>query len=259
MQHHTLLVTGAPHSGTRLLQNMLAKHSDIAVPSHILNKVGEFYPLHVYFMNMINATSLHNQDYYFDFEELAFILDSYMQEVDNTKPFAVLKMPYYPLNCLEFLHDYFNNRLTVLYTSRSVEKVVSSYSRRGAEVIFNKNPQEHIRQVKKLPVELRRKYLTEGNKNKLIQKIIEETEQKKTYWNQANPGKEIITVHASELAKSPDYFKQLLKDTGIPVKDMDEIYSVLNKDRLMVGTSVKIKDVFWKYWSRLKENRRNRG
>lgn len=258
MTNKVLLITGAPHSGTRLLLRMLARHPEISVPEHILNSVGEFYPLHKYFVRMIDRTPLQDAHYFFDYEELAFLLDSYMQATDSAKPMAVVKMPFYPLNCLEFLHNHFRNKLHVVFTSRDPEKIYSSYSRRGADVIFNRHPDEHVRQVKKLPVSQRRQFLTEPDKGKLIREIVRSTEAKKDAWNASHPESFITSIKVSDLAKSEDLLKQLLQNLNLPQEHVHEMHRVLDQNRLMVGKTVKLKDLFWKNWSRLKEQYRKR-
>lgn len=259
MKQKAILITGAPHSGTRLLVNMLARHAEVSVPLHILNPVGEFYPLHKYFVRMIDRTPLHYENYYFDFDELRFLLDSYIQEVEPGKSAMVIKMPYYPLNCLDFFYEYFQDNLKVVFTSRNPGKVYSSYSRRGADALFNRKPDEHVRQVKKLPIGMRKTFLTEPDKARLIKEIVRTTEEKKDSWNSRHQDEKIITIKASYIAQSSQSLQKLLHALELPVQDLEEMHSVVNQGRLMVGRSVKLKDIFWKNWSRLKVYFRNRG
>ena len=241
MEQTAILITGAAHSGTRLLTRMLAKHIDISLPNEILNYVGEFYPWHTHFVKTMDKTPLHSDSYSFDFKEMKFVLDSYMTHIDKKKPYFIIKMPYYPLNCLEFLIEYFENRIYILYSERKKEKIIKSFENRAEDILYFSNPDSHLRQIKKLDLELRKEYISKPIAREIFAHIIDETYRKKENWNKNNNNYQIIEVDIEQLAKSPSYFEALLKKIDIEAKNTDESYNVLDKKRLFGNFFVKIK------------------
>ena len=241
MEQTAILITGAAHSGTRLLTRMLGTHSDISLPSEILNYVGEFYPWHTYFVNTMDKTPLHSENYNFDFEEMKFILDSYMAHIDKKKPYFIIKMPYYPLNCLDFLIEYFENRIYILYSERKKEKIIKSFENRAEDILYFSDTNSHIRQIKKLNLQLRKEYISKPIAKEIFSHIIDETLRKKETWNKNNDNFNIIDVDIENLAKSQTYFENLLKKIKIEPKNTEDSYKVLDKKRLSVNFLVKIK------------------
>lgn len=258
MKQKALLVTGAPHAGTRLVQKMLGRQPQVSFPEALLNPVGEFQPLHQYFVQVMDRTPLHADTYAFDFDELRFLLDAYLQAADSRPPFVLIKMPYYPLNCLDFFYDYFDE-LQVVFAQRKTEHIISSFQRRGEDIRYFSNPAEHMRQIKKLPLIQRRYFLAHADAVAIFRAITETTTEKMNQWNQQHPDKEIVKVDTSQLARSPGYFGEILSQLGIHEANLNASYAELNKKRLMNATWQRAKDVFWRNWSVWKEKRRNRG
>jgi len=112
-----ILTSGSGHSATRLLVRMLSQHPDVYVPLSCLNQVCEFIPLHRFFIESMDQTPLSSEEYIINEKELKFILDSYMYNIDSSKPLFVLKQPYYPLNCLSFFVNYFEKNSFLIYSS----------------------------------------------------------------------------------------------------------------------------------------------
>jgi hypothetical protein len=244
MKQKAILITGSPHSGTRLVLKMLSNHPDISVPNEILNFVGEFPPLHHYFISSVNHTPLYSADYNHDYEELKFILDSYMLKVDTNKPFVAIKMPFHPLTCLSHFYEYFGEDLQVLFTRRNREKIVTSYWRRAEDKRYFNNPESLKIQVKKLPVNKRKQALVDHDL--IFGGIVDESERLKEEWNKKYPEKSIVTLDTKMIASDREEFINILKQLDIEPKNMDEIYKELQKGRLSVGLKTKIKNNIWR-------------
>jgi len=235
-----LLITGVGHSGTRLLVNMLSHHPNIDVPFGILNNVKEFYPLHQFFVNSMDNTSLHSEKYEIDNNELKFIIESYISEVDCTKNYFVIKLPYYPLNCLNFFYKFFEGNIKFLYTKRPKEKIVKSFLRRNEDRLYFSDPQELNRQVKKLNADRRRRFLTQlnnSNKNNrdYFYELVNHSNEMKKRWNGQNPEDEFLDIKIEKFATNSSYISNILQELDLPQKYIDEMKGEVNESRLIGG------------------------
>ncbi len=246
MQQTAILITGAPHSGTRLLTNMIGKHPEVSLPEKILNPVGEFYPWHTFFVNALDKTPLYSEKYNFDFKEMKFILDRYLENLDSQKPYFIIKMPYYPLNCLDFLVEYFNDKIYILFTVRNKQKILKSFESRAVDQRYFKDPQAHLKQIKKLNIKLRKEYLSKPYAYEIISHLIDETLRKKEEWNNKNLKHQIIDVDIDKLAKKSDYFEKILSKIKLEPKNTQESYKILDKKRLSLNLKTKFKNFFKK-------------
>jgi hypothetical protein len=231
-----ILITGVGHSGTRLVVQMLARHPHVSAPSQILNAVQEYTPLHQFFIKSMDLTPISAEEYAIDASDLAFVLDSYMLAVDQSNECFVIKMPYYPLNCLEIFLDYFAGNISLVYTKRPKEKIVKSYLRRGQDRYFW-DPVEHIRQVKKLGLEDRKQYLAIKDPEGFFGDLVTHSEAKCSKWNQSNPQHRLIELDIEQFSTSRQYVSGILHQLGLSAEPIDEMLAVVNVDRLLKGKS----------------------
>jgi len=229
-----ILVTGVGHSGTRLVVQMFTKHTDVSVPVSMLNAVQEYEPLHRFFIEAMDVTPISADKYVIDRNDLTFILDSYVSGIDISKKYFVIKMPYYPLNCLEMFVDYFNGNVSLVYVDRPKEKIVKSYLRRGEDRYFS-SPVERIRQVKKLGLEGRKRYLASGDVVSFFDELVVHSATKRRRWDQDNPDHTFIQVDIEQFSTSREYLGGVLQELGLSRDPIDEMLSVVNASRLLRG------------------------
>lgn len=230
-----ILITGTGHSATRMLVHMLARHSQVAVPTSSLNYVQEFYPMHRLFIDYMDATPLHAKDCSINVEELRFLLDAYMGAIDTTKPYFVLKLPYHPLTCLDIFVDYFKGNLILANAKRPVEKIIQSFVRRGEDQHFFDDPVEHLRQVKKLDPQRRGYYLTHKDPANFFREVDRFVDAKVQEWQSRYPDMPCVQIDVEQVALSRDYLVELLGRLGLSTGDADRMLEVVDRSRLLDG------------------------
>lgn len=231
-----ILVTGVGHSGTRLVMNMLRKHPDVSVPDAAVLTPNQEYPaLLDFFRRVIDKTPLHATDYVIDWKELAFILEAYEAVVNKHKPFFALKMPYYPLNCPEFFLQRYGPCLNLVYTMRSTEKVLASYIRRREDQLFFTKVRELTRQIKKLGVDDRLRYLSEGKQDpcRYFVKLIEHCHELRNCWNENHPEVAFIDLDVEKFATSDEYLISWLQEIGLRQGFVREMQDCVDEGRLL--------------------------
>lgn len=231
-----ILITGIGHSGTRLLVQMLARHHEVSVPSEALNAVQEFYPLHRLFIQFLDATSLHSPNYAINFDELRFTLDAYMLNIDKSKKTFVLKLPFYPLLCLDKFVEYYQGNIVLANVRRPIEKVVQSYIRRGEDKRFFDDPLELMRQVKKLDPSLRGKYLARKDPPAFFREIERVIEEKVLTWERQQPQYPFVDIDIEQLANSKPYIGSVLTRLQLSTQHIDELAKEVDQQRLLEGT-----------------------
>lgn len=229
-----IFVTGAEHSGTRLLVEMFSKHPDLAVPTASMKAHGEFRPWNPFFVEVLDRTPLHSEDYVIDQEELRFILDAYMQSVDASKAWFVLKIPYHPLNCLDAFVDYFDGEISLVFTHRPPGKIFRSYQKRGEDrELFSENSIEQLRHVKKLPVAQRYQHLAHPDAEAFFIALAEHCETLRERWDAAHPDRKFVVVDMETIATSKAYLVELLEKLDVPVSGADAMMTVIDTNRLL--------------------------
>ena len=199
-----------------------------------LNSVSEFTPLHQLFIQSMDQTPLSSSAYSMNKHDLFLVLDAYMANVDMNNPYSVLKMPYYPLNCLELFLEYFDSQVVFLYTNRPIEKTVTSYVRRGEDRRwFLEQPIEIFRQVKKLDLEGRIKVLTSLSGSDCFRRVVQRCEYLRDQWNEQHAEKAFITIEVEKLAVSKEYLCNVLDKMCLPQNEIEEMFSVIDSERLL--------------------------
>jgi len=233
-----LLVTGIGHSGTRLVVDMLSKHPDVEVPEMLLNKVKEYSPLHQFFIETIDKTPLSSSKYSVDDQELHFILDSYMSCVQKTKKYFLLKMPFYPMFCLDKIERYFKKKLKCLFVTRPIKKIVDSYNRRNEVTRYFTNRKEQFRQIKKLDVNRRAYHLAMSNSDMFdveayFADLFEHATILKSEWNKRRSPASFIDIDIESFAVSHDEFNNFLARLSLSPEYTDSIMKTINRKRLL--------------------------
>lgn len=157
-----------------------------------------------------------------------------MSGVDANKKYFVVKMPYYPLNCLEVFLDYFNGDISLLYVQRPKERIVKSYLRRGEDRYFL-DPVEHVRQVKKLGLKGRKRYLASEDAEGFFGELVSHSAAQRRRWDQNNPEHKFIEVDIERFFTSRQYLSDVLRELGLSTNPTDEMLALVNVDRLLKG------------------------
>jgi hypothetical protein len=229
-----ILITGPAHSGTRLLVQMLDKHPDVSAPMRYLTHVGEFRQLYFFFVRVMDATPLYSEEYVIDYDELRFIMDAYMQNIDHSKPFCVLKMPFYPLICLDWFINYFDGNLSLVYNSRPAEKIVRSFiNKKQDQFYFHEHNDEILRHIKKLPVERRKHYLATSDAPAFFHEYVLYGDQLRQQWNKEHPERQFIDVPIENVATSRDNIESFLQKLSLPISRVDDMLSLVDPARLL--------------------------
>ncbi len=231
---HCILVTGVGHSGTRLMVNMLAKHDQIDAALPYLTKERELRALHRFFIRMMEQTTVYSEQYNVDENELRFVLDSYLKLFADDAKYIVIKMPYYPLNLMNFFVEYFEGRIQFVYTKRPVDKVVKSFLNRGeGKLFFHQTTEEMYTQVKKLPVERRGHYLVTTDARGFFTELTVHTDWLHDQWNEQNPPYRFVDVEMERIAQDKEYLVSIFEQLGLRVDNAEEILDEANVERLL--------------------------
>jgi len=229
-----LFVTGPEHAGTRLLVEMFNKNPAVSVPMSALKPHGEFRPWNPFFVEVLDRTPLYSDKYMVDRDELNFILEAYMESIDTSKPWCLLKIPYHPLNCLDYFVDYFDGNIVLLFNRRPIEKIVRSYASRGEDrSLFTDNAIEQIRHIKKLPAAQRRQHMARPDANTFFEALHGHCDFLRDQWDAAHPERRFIDVDVEKIAASREYLVELLEKIGLPASGTDAMLSVVDRDRLL--------------------------
>jgi hypothetical protein len=237
------LITGMGHSGTRLMTKMLARHPEVSVPVSILNRVWEYTPLHDFFIRSMDLTSLETEQYVICFEELKLILNDYVKHVDPNKKFFVLKLPYYPLNCLQFFIDFFEKRIMLIYLNRPKAKIINSFIHKGeTRMLFSAGSDEFIRQLKKLNVGYRQKNLNTRDVRRLLSDLVDHVESKVDAWDVLHPDSKFLRINIEPFATDRAYLSDVLMQMGLSGENISSMLSVVQSDRLLVKFTSKLRE-----------------
>ncbi len=235
-----LLITGPGHAATRLLVRMLAEHPQVVVPRPLLNGVLEYPPLHRFFVEVMDRTPWSSATYAVDKRELFFVLDSYFEAHDDRGGVGIVKMPYYPLFCLDMFEEYFGGRVAFLYCERPVEKIVRSYEQRGEDrLYFRDRPEELPRQLKKLALADRKRHLARPDPRRFFHDLVRRCDQLRLDWNHRHPDNPLIAVPVEELARSRERGRALLGTLGLDARQTEAMYRGVDEGRLMRGASLR--------------------
>jgi hypothetical protein len=233
-----ILVTGLGHSGTRLVNRMLARHAAVEAPVEALNHVSEFPALHQFFIDSMDATALHSDAYAIDQDELTFILDSY-QTLLSGEANHTLKMPYYPLNCLGAFSDYYQGNIAFVWVDRPIDKIIRSYERRGEdELYFEKDSRELFRQVKKLPRQSRQEHLARRDPPTFFRALAKHADACRERWNGDNPEHAFVEVDIERFATSETHIRSVLDALGLSPVRAAEMLEIVEAERLLDESSL---------------------
>jgi len=237
-----ILITGPAHSGTRLLVDLFKNNKNFYLPKNKLNSVNEFNKLHKYFIECADNTDLNSEDWEIDKTKLFNILDEYYYDNINLKiTNTVLKMPYYPLRCIDYFQDYFKKNLVVLYAHKKFEQIYKIHSKRNEVNKYMNNTIEMNRQLKKVNVIDRLKYIQSKrtDKDKLnffydIYKFIENFKTKNNFIKNY-----IINTESLESLKKDFYF--FIETEKLTNIDLEQNLKIFGTDKSLMA---RLKSIF---------------
>lgn len=233
-----LLVTGPAHAGTRLVIRMLAAHPEVTVPGSLLNEVGEFPPLHNLFLRAQARAPMHREELPVDRRELAFVLEAYRREIPAGAPFYALKMPHYPLFCLEKFGEALGEG-PVLFVDRPTEKIVASFRRRGEDIRYYRPPDRRYDQIKLCRLGDRSRLLAEGTPVEIIRAQAEGARSLVDRWAQDRGERGIVRVEVERFAADVAYRKALLEGIGLDPGAATALGAVVDRARLLGGSPLR--------------------
>lgn len=232
---HCIVVSGLAHTGSRLVVEMLNTHADIDVPMNDLFGPAEYRALHRFFIDAVDKTPLHAKEYAIDKDELFFILDSYLQNVNPESPYTAIKLPHYPLWCLDLFHEYFDGRISLLCVCRDLAKIKASYQRRGEDaMLFQDDAVEVFRQIKKLPVPARKTFMS-GIKDfdLFLETLDTDVSAWIQRWREMWPGMAYATFDADAIATDPvTNWGKVLSDLNLSQEGIKQAAALVDTDRL---------------------------
>lgn len=228
-----IIVSGLGHSGSRLVVDLLASHPEVSVPLDDLNEPREYPALHTYFINTVDRTKMHEAEYNFDKDELFFLLDSYLKNVDRSKPYTVIKFPFYLLWCFDALHEYFQGNVSLIYNYRDLDKIKASFYRRGEnQFLFLKDQFELSRQIKKLSPKYRSRHLGKLDLPAYLEDLSTCTQEWRDRCAEKWPNIPIVNFDADIIASNPGEWGSILDIIGLSREGLEESIKIIDVKRL---------------------------
>jgi len=233
-QSRCVLITGPGHAATRLFVQMLGRHPDIAIPHELLNSASEFTPLHKFFVRANESMPLESDRYDLDLAELRAIVDEYRAQCDPAKSYYVLKMPHYPLVCLEEL-DAILDIQAVLFIERPTKKIMASYISRGQDERLFAAPEESLRQINKCLAGDRQRLLATRDIRKILPRQIEAEYTHARRWEARHPDRPVVYVSAEKVAVRKGCLRDVMRRVGITSSEevLADIRGIIDVDRLL--------------------------
>jgi hypothetical protein len=152
------IVSGMPHSSTRLVYNLLESSGIFSTPdSKVLNSVKELPMLHAYLTAAANNTPI-SSDMILGVDDIAFIIESYVGVCGGGSG-VLLKMPYYPVVYSEAFNMAARKvgfEPSFVIVERDLNKIRSSYVNRNEDLKYSQ-PISMLSQINRLPIDLKRK------------------------------------------------------------------------------------------------------
>jgi hypothetical protein len=230
-----ILITGIPHAGTRLLVQMLNEHPDVSVPMRVLNPVMEHAEVVHYFHRIMDATPMHSSEYLFDDSEMRFYMEMYKQTVDLSKPYYVFKAPIYPMLWLDWLVNYFEGQVKMVFTTRSSEMVVKSFVNKGQDKAIFWRKDDNVmmtRFMKHLPPDRRMHYMATYSAREYLYEMIEYYESLRANWDANHPELPFVIADVENVTATPDSLRQFIQSLGLREVRIDSMYKLVDHDRL---------------------------
>ena len=254
MEPTCILITGIPHAGTRLLVQILNEHPDVSVPLDILDYVMEHSQIIYYYTRIMDATPIYSSEYVFDEDEMRFFMDMYKQSVDLSKPYYVFKAPIYPMMWLDWLVDYFEGKVKLVYTTRSPERIFQSFVNKGQDelIFWRKNDNAMMsRFIKYLPPDRRMYYLATYDKRAYFYEMIEYYDSACANWNSKHPELPFTVFDIEKVTASRDSLSQFVQDLGLDEARLDTMFELVDHERLYHRTKAKQSKITFKNVMRL--------
>ena len=227
-----VLITGCGHSGTRLLFNILSKHTAISSPPEKdLNGVMEFTPMHHLFIDFQKRTEIDAEQQFFDIELFNNCMQRYISLCDTSR-WVLWKQPYYPLLFLKELKQYFG-QIKLVFTNRPKNRVLQSFERRGEHNSLFNSQEKLLLQLKKFDVKERKEFLADNFTNGLpvLGKMYDKCIFLRDEWGRQNPKNKFINFDMQKL--NEQYLVNKILELGLPpAKNVKNMIGLINKGRL---------------------------
>lgn len=137
-----IIISGMPHSGTRLVFEIIKKKNFFNLKKK-LNYVNEFPSLHQAYINKINKKK---RDLILNFSVLKKILNKYISYTNSKN--IVIKLPYYPIIDWKNYHKYsklYKFDLEFIISRRKFDNIFESFQNRNEDLKYGKD------QIYKIP------------------------------------------------------------------------------------------------------------
>jgi len=112
--------------------------------------------------------------------------------------------------------------------------MVRSFLNKGEDkLFFETKPNEFFRQVKKLGLEQRKRFLASGNAEDFFKEMVDRCDYLQTEWNKGNPDFAIINVDMTTFINSKEYCEKILHQIGVDTDEttLDKMLLIVDKNR----------------------------
>lgn len=148
-----IIVSGMPHSGTRLIFDIIQKKNNFFLNNNKLNYVNEFPLLHKAYIKKIDEKK---RNILLKYQTLKNILNKYINNTQSKN--IVIKLPYYPIIDWKNYYKFCKQnkfQLEFLISKRNLKNIYLSFKKRNEDLKYSKT------QIYKIPSNVNLKY----NKN----------------------------------------------------------------------------------------------
>lgn len=225
------LISGMPHSATRLIYDLMKSTGEFSSPSDdVLNTVKELPVLHAY-LTSLTVTTMLSEKYTLSAVDLSQIIESYISVCDGVEN-VLIKMPYYPV----VYHDVFEEaarslgyEVITFVVKRKYSNIVQSYVNRNEDIKYSQ-PTALLSQINRLPLNFK---IIAFSKSRFIDVLALQYE---AFEESLSSIKKLEIISVSELS----YLQRALCEYGI-TGDVD--YSIVDGNRLSKNRMEKVKDL----------------
>jgi len=242
-----ILISGLPHSGTRLALEIVKTASNVNTYSESLNEVGEVPILHHYFVKLLDETSINKKVAKTLDNELKWILEQLCRKANNSE--EVLKLPYYPIKRINVFKDVFDE-VKILSCERDIERVIKSFERRGEHHTLFTGQEARLRQIKKLNVEYRGSMIHNIDFREWMHHLRSSYEKEKRELKNGDSVK-VYEWDILHIAESKNYMEKRLNEIGLKVDDTSEAHKKVDIERLR-QKRCKIKEMIIAFKNKIK-------
>lgn len=229
-------ITGAGHSGTRLVYDILSMHSGLDCPDRsVLSVNSEHDPTAVPITMMAYKTPLNSIDYLYNKEQFVKILEDYISICEGGNNKIILKIPFVLIVYASKIEKLFNS-VKFIYCNRDIKGVLNSFVKRGEHIKTNNVNQitSYSPNMLRLVPANERKYYLERPGIEIFERYYHHCNELKQQWNNSNDNKFIDVDMAQLKSNARGHIKILLDSLGLDCDDelLNNMSSKINNKRL---------------------------